>query len=116
MNLPNLKEAKKRDEKEVLYINQQLSGNNSFAGKKYFLRTYGCQMNEHDSEEIEGILEYLGMTPTEEMEKALTKVSKSKVYTPIENNLVKNAIKKSSGVIIRLYSSPSSSSIGALSK
>ena len=34
MNLPNLKEAKKRDEKEVLYINQQLSGNNSFAGKK----------------------------------------------------------------------------------
>ena len=24
MNLPNLKEAKKRDEKEVLYINQQL--------------------------------------------------------------------------------------------
>lgn len=70
MNLPNLKEAKKRDEKEVLYINQQLSGNNSFAGKKYFLRTYGCQMNEHDSEEIEGILEYLGMTPTEEMESA----------------------------------------------
>ena len=70
MNLPNLKEAKKRDEKEVLYINQQLSGNNSFDGKKYFLRTYGCQMNEHDSEEIEGILEYLGMTPTEEMEKA----------------------------------------------
>ena len=52
MNLPNLKEAKKRDEKEVLYINQQLSGNNAFAGKKYFLRTYGCQMNEHDSEEI----------------------------------------------------------------
>ena len=70
MNLPNLKEAKKRDDKEVLYINQQLSGNNAFAGKKYFLRTYGCQMNEHDSEEIEGILEYLGMTPTEEMEKA----------------------------------------------
>ena len=70
MNLPNLKEAKKRDEKEVLYINQQLSGNNAFAGKKYFLRTYGCQMNEHDSEEIEGILEYLGMTSTDEMETA----------------------------------------------
>lgn len=70
MNLPNLKEAKKRDDKEVLYINQQLSGNNAFAGKKYFLRTYGCQMNEHDSEEIEGILEYLGMTSTDEMETA----------------------------------------------
>ena len=70
MNLPNLKEAKKRDEKEVLYINQQLSGINAFAGKKYFLRTYGCQMNEHDSEEIEGILEYLGMTSTDEMETA----------------------------------------------
>lgn len=70
MNLPNLKEAKKRSTKSVVYKNQELTGLNTFQGKKYFLRTYGCQMNEHDSEEIEGILEYLGMSSTEEMENA----------------------------------------------
>ena len=31
-------------------------GNN----KKYFVRTYGCQMNEHDSEKICGMLESVG--------------------------------------------------------
>lgn len=29
----------------------------------YFIRTYGCQMNEHDSERIAGLLEADGMTP-----------------------------------------------------
>ena len=70
MNLPNLKEAKIRSDKTVEYKKQELTGSNTFQGKKYFLRTYGCQMNEHDSEEIEGILEYLGMSPIDEMEKA----------------------------------------------
>ncbi len=70
MNLPNLKEAKIRSDKTVEYKKQELTGSNIFQGKKYFLRTYGCQMNEHDSEEIEGILEYLGMSPIDEMEKA----------------------------------------------
>ncbi len=30
---------------------------------KYVIRTYGCQMNEHDSERIAGLLEADGMTP-----------------------------------------------------
>jgi tRNA-2-methylthio-N6-dimethylallyladenosine synthase len=30
------------------------------AGKRYFIRTYGCQMNEHDSERIAGLLEQHG--------------------------------------------------------
>lgn len=38
--------------------------------KKYFIRTYGCQMNVHDSEEIKGILENLGFKETEEIENA----------------------------------------------
>ncbi len=30
---------------------------------KYFIETYGCQMNEHDSEKICGMLEDMGYTP-----------------------------------------------------
>ncbi|MGH3649306.1 MAG: tRNA (N6-isopentenyl adenosine(37)-C2)-methylthiotransferase MiaB [Acidimicrobiia bacterium] len=35
------------------------------AGKSYFIRTFGCQMNEHDSERIAGLFESDGMTPTD---------------------------------------------------
>ena len=31
-------------------------------GKKYFVKTFGCQMNEHDSEKIAGMFELDGMT------------------------------------------------------
>jgi tRNA-2-methylthio-N6-dimethylallyladenosine synthase len=33
-------------------------------GKSYFIRTFGCQMNEHDSERIAGLFELDGMTAT----------------------------------------------------
>ena len=33
-----------------------------FEGKKYNITTFGCQMNEHDSERISYILEDLGYT------------------------------------------------------
>jgi tRNA-2-methylthio-N6-dimethylallyladenosine synthase len=32
--------------------------------RRYFVRTFGCQMNEHDSERIAGLLEADGMVPT----------------------------------------------------
>ena len=32
-------------------------------GKRYLVRTYGCQMNEHDSERISGLFEVDGMVP-----------------------------------------------------
>ncbi len=32
-------------------------------GKTYFLRTFGCQMNDHDSERVAGLLESDGMVP-----------------------------------------------------
>ena len=35
---------------------------NKFLGKKCFLKTYGCQMNEHDSEIITGLLKELGFS------------------------------------------------------
>ena len=41
-----------------------------FKGKKYFLRTYGCQMNVHDSEQIRYYLEALGYTSVDTLEDA----------------------------------------------
>jgi len=34
---------------------------------RYLLRTFGCQMNEHDSERIGGLLRADGMTPTDDV-------------------------------------------------
>ena len=67
--LPDMKEAKVRSKKnsKVIYLEQEKKSN-LYAGKKYFLRTYGCQMNVHDSEEIKAILENLGYTETDELE------------------------------------------------
>lgn len=69
MNLPNLNDAKKRTKEtiETIYLANE-ENNNLYQGKKYFLRTYGCQMNVHDSEEIKYILENLGYTETDELE------------------------------------------------
>jgi len=36
----------------------------------YFIRTYGCQMNEHDSERIAGLLEADGLTPADSLDHA----------------------------------------------
>ena len=38
--------------------------------RTYLIRTFGCQMNEHDSERIGGLLMADGMTPTESVEDA----------------------------------------------
>jgi tRNA-2-methylthio-N6-dimethylallyladenosine synthase len=38
--------------------------------KTFYIRTFGCQMNEHDSERLAGMLVADGMEPTEMMEQA----------------------------------------------
>ena len=71
MNLPNYKEAMKRNKKydTITYsIDKELL--NKYSGKKYFLKTYGCQMNEHDSENIKAMLEELGFVETDDYEKS----------------------------------------------
>ena len=62
---PSLKDAKKRGKEEVKYdqfaIPEQLSGMGE--GRKFYIRTYGCQMNEHDTEVMAGIFMALGYEP-----------------------------------------------------
>ena len=71
MNLPNLSEARKRNNKETKYIYLDEEYDKSiFNGKKYFIRTYGCQMNVHDSEEIAAHLESIGFSKVEEIDDA----------------------------------------------
>jgi tRNA-2-methylthio-N6-dimethylallyladenosine synthase len=40
------------------------------AGRLYHITTYGCQMNEHDTETIKGLLEQMGYTSTEDRQAA----------------------------------------------
>ncbi len=70
MHLPDFNVAKDRTKKENIYIDLKENYSNIFAGKKYFLRTYGCQMNVHDSEAIRNYLETLGFINTENIEEA----------------------------------------------
>ncbi len=41
-----------------------------FEGMTYYIETYGCQMNEHDSEKIAGIFEEMGITAAVEKAQA----------------------------------------------
>ena len=69
MRLPDYNEERKRNrETEFITVNPTI--NQEYLGKKYFIRTYGCQMNVHDSEEIAGILENLGFVETDSEETA----------------------------------------------
>jgi len=71
MKLPNLDEARKRTKNEIEFVTlDQNYDANTFKNQKYFLRTYGCQMNVHDGEEIAARLETLGFTSTEELTEA----------------------------------------------
>ena len=69
MNLPNYNDAKKRtcEKSEVIYDKVEYP-KNYFQGRKFYLKTYGCQMNVHDSEIIKGFLADLGFIETEKME------------------------------------------------
>lgn len=70
MHLPDLKVAANRDKSDNKYIELNKTYENVFNGKKYFLRTYGCQMNVHDSEAITNYLEQLGFIKTEDINEA----------------------------------------------
>ena len=70
MNLPSLKEARKRSREDVEVVYLDNNDTKIVDNKKYFLRTYGCQMNVHDSEQIKFILESLGYVATDNLDDA----------------------------------------------
>ena len=70
MNLPNMIEAKKRTKNKVNYEYFNIEEMDTFKNKKYYIRTYGCQMNVHDSEEIKALLEKIGFEESTNMENA----------------------------------------------
>ena len=47
---------------QLVEIKSKIQINPSRVGKKYFVKTFGCQMNEHDSERISGMFELDGMS------------------------------------------------------
>ena len=69
---PCLKEAKVRTDKPITFKEYKIEQKYKNLGKnkKYFIKTYGCQMNEHDSENIKAILEQMNFSEVKEMEKA----------------------------------------------
>jgi tRNA-2-methylthio-N6-dimethylallyladenosine synthase len=72
--LPDLKQAQRRlkgetpIERSIFDIPEALL--EAGRGKTYYIRTYGCQANERDSETIRGILESMAFTPIDTMETA----------------------------------------------
>ncbi|MCG7339588.1 tRNA (N6-isopentenyl adenosine(37)-C2)-methylthiotransferase MiaB [Staphylococcus sp. ACRSN] len=70
---PSLKEARKRGKEEINY-NRDFQIDDKYRnmgqGKTFLIKTYGCQMNAHDTEVMAGILEALGYQATEEMNEA----------------------------------------------
>lgn len=72
MQLPNYKEASIRSKERVEKEQYQLPVEDRELGKNktYFLKTYGCQMNEHDSENIQAMLEEMGFKEAADYEQA----------------------------------------------
>lgn len=71
MQMPCLARARRRTKNKVeidydynITDNQKKLG----LGKTYFVKTYGCQMNEHDSENIRAILEDMGYSKSDDIE------------------------------------------------
>ena len=74
LSIPNLKTAQKRTRDHTLIersvfelpVEVRRMGENRF----YYLRTYGCQANERDSETIRGLAEEMGYLPTQDPQQA----------------------------------------------
>ena len=72
MKLPNYCDAKVRNKEEIKtekYI-FETKYKNLGKNKKFYIKTYGCQMNEHDSENIKALLELMSFKEVENMEDA----------------------------------------------
>ncbi|WP_096199456.1 tRNA (N6-isopentenyl adenosine(37)-C2)-methylthiotransferase MiaB [Bacillus sp. FJAT-45350] len=70
---PSLKDAKRRGKEDVqVHYDFEIPDEMKLIGKgkKFLVRTYGCQMNTHDSENMAGILHEMGFEATENTKEA----------------------------------------------
>src|SRR5690554_787741 len=70
---PDYKDGKQRGKNDIevhydYLVPEEMK--NFGKGKLYLITTYGCQMNEHDTETMKGMLEELGYQSTESREQA----------------------------------------------
>ena len=72
MHLPNYKDARRREDKDYKRVDFKFDNKikDKYNGKTFYLKTYGCQMNEHDSENIESLLTGLGFKKVDNYEDA----------------------------------------------
>ncbi len=72
--MPSIKEARKRSSKETKVFIDEYKIKEEFTvlglNKTYYIKTYGCQMNEHDTEKIKAILEEMGFREEKNMNQA----------------------------------------------
>ncbi|MDD3995088.1 MAG: tRNA (N6-isopentenyl adenosine(37)-C2)-methylthiotransferase MiaB [Tenericutes bacterium] len=72
MNTPSINKAKIRNKEIVNKINYEIDDKylNIGKNKTYYIKTYGCQMNERDSENICAMLESIGYSRIDKYEDA----------------------------------------------
>lgn len=72
MHLPNYKDARRREDKSYKRVEFNFDNKikDKYKEKTFYLKTYGCQMNEHDSENIEALLTRLGFSKVDDYENA----------------------------------------------
>ncbi|WP_078554555.1 tRNA (N6-isopentenyl adenosine(37)-C2)-methylthiotransferase MiaB [Bacillus alkalicellulosilyticus] len=68
LDQPDFKEGKRRGKEEIKVVRYEVPEEMKKigVGKKFLVRTYGCQMNYHDTENMAGILLEMGFSETEE--------------------------------------------------
>ncbi|MDD6350320.1 tRNA (N6-isopentenyl adenosine(37)-C2)-methylthiotransferase MiaB [Intestinibaculum porci] len=71
---PSLKDARKRFKEDVHHLDNAFEIPPDMVGigkgKTYYIKTYGCQANERDSETLAGILEMMGYQPSDDIKDA----------------------------------------------
>lgn len=74
MQIPNLKESKTRGQSKIKIIRDEYTLDESSRslgkGKRYFIKTYGCQMNLRDTETIKALLESMAYEETDNYNEA----------------------------------------------
>ena len=64
----------------------QRSVRDILAGKTYFIRTFGCQMNQHDSERVSGLLDSYGCLMALDLEHAdIMLRARGRRYSPVRS-------------------------------